>query len=427
MLTQTLPKSKEAFMVRYPRLSIWILLICFLFCVVPITNAADTKELVRKAKADLRAAENTNDMQVKNTKLDEVRKLIDQIKAAEPQNSELGTLESKYRYMNTGREAAKAAVSTPEVDTRRLKEVLDDWNAIIKLDKELYAKTNRFFPHSGGMSYAKEQTDQVLSVIDDVMKNDQPRILAYLKEFSKKYGEPNDEMDKKIYALTPKNPKKGMYDEENQRPSDLPSWCYKNLINRLTWVQETPKNEAKLIMKSVMELIANADFYQDTKRDAQFVEAEAELNRAKRFNPKDTEITQALVSVQTSRKKSQADIQKVLESARFPANVTSFAGPGKIPDLAAAVKTYFNGAYPKEKVLAVSVSGGWVTTKHNILGQPIQWGLPVFCASQQNEPGICRVFKMTVLTGVGVDIPKVPPFTDHWTGDSYRMMIVNLK
>jgi hypothetical protein len=53
--------------------------------------------------------------------------------------------------------------------------------------------------------------------------------------------------------------------------------------------------------------------------------------------------------------------------------------------------------------------------------------LPVFCASQQNEPGICRVFKMTVLTGIGVDIAKSPPFTDHWTGDSYRMMIVNLK
>lgn len=414
-------------MLHYPRLLPWILLGCFLFCMVPIATAGDTKGLIRQARAAIRAAENTNDMQVKNTKLDEARKLIDQIKVAEPQNSEIGTLESKYRYMDTGRQATKAAASSPEVDTGRLKEVLDDWNAIIKLDKELYAKTNRFFPHAGGMSYTKEQTDQVFSVIDDVVKNDQPRILAYLKEFSKKYGEPNNEMDRKIYALTPKNPKKGMYDEENQRPSDLPSHCYKNLIDRLTWVQENPKKEAKLIMKQAMEMIADADFYQDTKRDAQFVAAEAELNRAKRFSPKDAEIAQALGSVQANRKKSQADVKKALESARFPANVSSFAGPGKIPELAAVVKTYYAGAYPKEKVLAVSVSGGWVTTKHNILGQPIQWGLPVFCASQQNEPGICRVFKMTVLTGVGVNIAKAPPFTDHWTGDSYRMMIVNLK
>ncbi len=414
-------------MLPYPQLSRWLIIGYVLFSVISSADAGDSKELARQAKAAIRAAENTNDAQLKNTKLDEARKLIDQIKATDPQNVELKAIESKYRYMDTGREATKAAARSPEVDAGKLKEVLSDWSALIKLDKDLYAKTNRFFPHDAGISYTKEQTDQVLLVIDDVVKNDQPRILAYLKEFSKKYGEPNDEMDKKIYALTPKNPKKGMYDEENQRPSDLPSGCYKNLINRLTWVQETPKNEAKLIMKRAMESIANADFYQDTKRDAQFVEAEAELNRARRFNPKDTEIAQALVSVQASRKKSQADVRKALESARFPANVSSFPGPGKIPELAAAVKTYFTGAYPKEKVLAVSVSGGWVTTKHNILGQPIQWGLPVFCASQQNEPGLCRVFKMTVLTGIGVDIAKAPPFTDHWTGDSYRMMIVNLK
>jgi hypothetical protein len=364
---------------------------------------------------------------MKNGKLDEARKLIDQIKAADPKNGEIGTLESKYRYMDTGREATKAATSAPAVDTGKMKEVLDDWNAIIKLEKDLRAKTNRFFPHEGGMSYTKEQTDEVVSVVGDVIKNDQPRILEFLKGFSKKYGEPNDEMDRKIYALTPKDPKKGMYDAENQRPSELPSWCYKNLMNRLTWVQESPKKEAKQIMKNAMELIADADFYQDTKRDAQFAETEEELNRAKRLSPKDTEIAQALVTLQASRKKSQADVQKALESARFPASVSSFAGPGKIPDLVAAVKTYYAGAYAKEKVLAVSVSGGWIATQHNILGQPIQWGLPVFCASQQSEQGVCRVFKMTVLTGIGVDIAKAPPFTDHWTGDSYRMKIANLK
>ncbi len=318
-------------MLSHPQLSSWMLLGCFLLGMVSIASAGDTKDLIRQAKAALRAAENSNDMQVKNTKLDEARKLIDQIKAAEPQNSEIGTLESKYRYMDTGRAATKAAASAPVVDTGKLKEVLADWNAIIKLDKDLYNKTNRFFPHAEGMSYTKEQTDQILAVIADVVKNDQPRILAFLKDFSKKYGEPNNEMDKKIYALTPKDPKKGLYDEENQRPSELPSQCYKNLMDRLTWVQESPKKEAKMIMKRAMELIADADFYMDTKRDAEFAATEAELNRAKRFSPQDGEIAQALVSLQASRKKSQADVQKALESARFPVTISSFAGPGKAP------------------------------------------------------------------------------------------------
>lgn len=414
-------------MSSHPQLTSLLLIGCFMFGMVPGALAGDTKDLVRQAKAALRAAENTNDVQIKNAKLDEARGLLDKIKAAEPNNPELGMLESKYRYQNSGREATKVATNAPAVDQGKLKETLADWNAIIKLDKELHDKTNRFFPHANGMSCTAEQTDQVLAVINDVTKNDQPRILAFLKEFSSKYGEPNDEMDRKIYALTPKDPKKGMYDEENQRPSDLPSRCYKNLLERLGWVQEGPKQEAKLIMKHALENVANADFYQDTKREAEFAASEAELGRAKRFNPQDGEIAQALATVQANRKKSQADSKKALESARFPASVASFPGPGKIPDLIPAVKTYFTSAYPKEKVMAVSVSGGWIATQHNILGQPIQWGLPVYCASQQNEPGICRVFKMTVLTGIGLNVAKAPPFTDHWTGDSFRMKVDNLK
>ncbi|HAE22068.1 MAG TPA: hypothetical protein DCG47_07070, partial [Spirochaetaceae bacterium] len=112
---------------------------------------------------------------------------------------------------------------------------------------------------------------------------------------------------------------------------------------------------------------------------------------------------------------------------RFPASLSGFPGPGTIPGLTEAVKSYYAGAYPKEKLMAVSISGPWVVTKLNLFEQPIQWGLPVYCASVQDEPGICRVFKMTVLTGIGAGIAKAPPFIDHWTGDSYRMLVANLK
>ena len=192
-----------------------------------------------------------------------------------------------------------------------------------------------------------------------------------------------------------------MYDEANQRPSELPSRCHQELVNRLAWVREKPRLEAKRILNTVSELMAQIDFNTDTEREKRYVEHEAELNRALRFSPGDPEITKYLADLKTNRKKSQADIQKAVEAARFPADTTSFAGPGKIPDLAAA--------------------------KHNIFDQPIQWGLPVYCASQQSDAGVCRVFKMTVLTGVGVGVDEAPPFTDHWTGDSYRMLISNLK
>ncbi len=422
-------------MMMRSRRSRCVLLGILLCGMVTGASATDVKTLVQQAKAALRAVENASDASVRNAKLDEAMNLIAQTRAADPTNSELGTLDSKYRYLAPDRKPGAAtpapAGATPAsaaaADSGKTKQVLDDWNMIIKLEQDLTAKTGRFFPNAENLSYTKDQTDQVLSLVADVLKNDKPRILTFLKTFSGSYGEPNDDMDKKINALTPKDPKKGMYDEANKRPDENPSWAYKKLLDRLSWIQAGPGREAKQIMKDAMESIANADFFQDTIRDSKYAEAEAELTRAKRFNPRDTEIAQALTSVQARRKKSQADVKTALASARFPASVTGFAGPGTIPNLVTAVKTYYAGAYPAEKLLAVSVSGAWVVTKLDIFDQPIQWGLPVFCASEQDEPGVCRVFKMTVLTGIGAGAAKAPPFTDHWTGDSYRMLAANLK
>jgi hypothetical protein len=33
---------------------------------------------------------------------------------------------------------------------------------------------------------------------------------------------------------------------------------------------------------------------------------------------------------------------------------------------------------------------------------------------------------MTVLASEGNNPPKAPPFVDHWTGDSYQMLIANV-
>lgn len=398
-----------------------------MLCSALSSPAADIRETIRSAKAALRAAENTNDAQVKATKLSEARSLIDQIKAAEPGNSELRTLESKYRYLAP--DAPPATPSSPATpgSAGGSPEALKDWTAIVEMHKALRDKTQRFFPNAVNIAYSPEQTAEVIALAADVLKSDRPRILGFLKEFAAKYGQPDDAMDRKIIAMTPKDPKKGMYDEANQRPDDLPSQCYLGLVDRLTWVQENTAQEAKNIMRDAMLKLADAEFIMDTHRDAQYQRIEAELKRALQFNPKDAEISTALGNVQASRKRSAADAKKALESARFPAHAAGFAGPGSIPDLVAAVRQYYAGAYPKERVLAVSVSGGWVVTKTTILGAPIQWGLPVFCAAQQNEAGICRVFKMTILTGIGAGIAKAPPFTDHWTGDSYRMLVSNVK
>lgn len=407
------------------------MLLVMLTLSLALTATADVKDLARKAKAALRAGENTNDQAVLKAKLDEAKELIDQIRAEDPNFVELGAIQARYRSLSGGLKARQDQEAREQaqasIDWNQVRQVIADWEALIKMTKDLRQKTKDFFPNDQNIAYTKEQTDQVLALAADVLKNDQPRILAFLKEFEAKYGPPGDETDRKIIALTPKDPKKGMYDEANQRPSDLPSRCHQELVDRLTWVRENPKLEARKIMKTVSDLMAHIDFIMDTQRDQRYAESEAEIQRALRFAPGDPEITKYLADLRAGRRKSQADIKKALESARFPAAFAGFAGPGTPANLAAQATSYFNANYPKEKVLKVAVAGNWFVAKQNIFGEPIQWGLPVYVASQQDEPGVCRVFKSSVLTAVGLKVAKAPPFTDHWTGDSYRMLVSNLK
>jgi hypothetical protein len=48
-------------MLPYTEVSPWIIAGCLMFCAMAVAPAGDTKDLVRQAKAALRAAENTNE------------------------------------------------------------------------------------------------------------------------------------------------------------------------------------------------------------------------------------------------------------------------------------------------------------------------------------------------------------------------------
>ena len=278
------------------------LLLLLAACLAVPSQAADVKALARQAKSALRAAENTGDQAVLQAKLDEAKALIDQIRAADPEFVELGVIENRYRYLGGGLKARQdqdaKEKAQASIDWTKVKQVVADWEALIKLNDDLADKTGRFFPNDQNISYTKDQTDEVLALVGDVLKNDQPKVLAFLKDFSAKYGPPGDSTDRKVFDLAPKDPKKGLYDEVNQRPSDRPSRCHQQLVDRLTWVRENPRLEAKKIMNTVSQLMDNIDFIMDTHRDARFAEAEAEILRALKFAPGDPEITKYLADIQ---------------------------------------------------------------------------------------------------------------------------------
>ena len=145
-----------------------------------------------------------------------------------------------------------------------------------------------------------------------------------------------------------------------------------------------------------------ADELQNTsgKTDSVYARLETQLRAAQRLDPNNAAIGSELAAFGKQRAGLQAAAAERLKTAKFPAHAGNFTGPGDPKALTAAAIRYFNEVYPKEKAIAASVAGNWVSTKKNLLGQTIQWGLPVYVASiQNNSKEICRVFKMTVRVG----------------------------
>ena len=431
-----------------------VLLFAIVSLAVP-AGAADIKTLVKEANAKFRAIDNTNDDAQAKALFEEAKSLLDQIAAQNPNAPELMILKTKSRRAATRFEtsappappvasAPKAPPAPPTASPPKATpgptepvqpasgpardEVIKDWAAFVQLHADFTQKVNRSFPQPGVIVYEKKNADQVLALIDDLAKNDVPRIKQALKAFGDKYGTEVNIIDRKLFALTPLDNRYGMYDEQNRRPDGSAGQCYTDLVRILSYLGDAPKIEAKRLMKlTVDNILVDMDFFTDTTRDARYADAEADLQLALRFSPEDEDIKTLLAKTKQARKQSGAEIEKALDTAKFPESIKDFAGPGHPRELVAATLTYFNKAYPAEKALAASICGNWISAKHDLVGQTIQWGLPVYVASaQKGSTDVVRVFRMTVLGAQGSGAPKAPPFTDHWTGDSFRMRAKNL-
>jgi len=421
-------------------------LLCGLFQPAP---AADTRTLAREAAAAIRAVENMHDSAAAAAKLKEIRAKLDQIRAADPNFAELRILESKYKRLTGLFGAPPAAPSAPAAKTGApaaavggtgagsapaagKEEALKDWEAIVALKEDFVPRLGEVIPtYVKNIIYDGEHADEALARIAALQK-EAPAVKAKVVAFSAKYGRTADEIDSKIYGLTPKDASISLYDPKNQRPDESPGQAWQKLTDGLTNLEEAPKIEAKNILTRVLQnLDLIESFIMDTERDKRYAAVEEKLLMAARFSPQDAEVREWQSKIKAMRLKSKADIEKALDAARFPAAFSGFAGPGSAADLAASALRYFTqegGWEPNETVVKVVVAGNWVVAATNIFGEPIQWGLPIWAAAYRNDSrDIARVFRLTILTQEGLGVAKRPPWTGVWTGDSFRMRTANVR
>ena len=404
-------------------------------CIVLISLAsadggqpADIKALSKEVNADIRAVEKMTDKNAAVAKIAEIRKKIDAMQKLDPAYFELRGLETKYKRLTNiyGAPAGAAApaakpapsagqaASSPDRD-----QGLKDWQEISQLRRGFLKEVETVIPsYVKNVIYSDLDIDQVVAKIRSLQAQ-APGVKARLEAFRKKYGSDPDEIDRKMEDLNP----------GNQRPPDSAGRCFTELSNGLVNLEEAPKIEAKKILTGVLSSLDRIEnFVADTERDRRYQELEAVIQKGLKFNPQDAELREWALKIKTLRQKSQSDIEKALDAARFPGHMTGFAGPGSVEQLAASCVKYFNESDPAQTTVKVSIAGNWVVAKQNIFGEPIQWGLPIWAVGYKNDNReIARVFKLTIMTGEGLGISKSPPWTGQWVGDSYRMRTANIK
>lgn len=82
------------------------------------------------------------------------------------------------------------------------------------------------------------------------------------------------------------------------------------------------------------------------------------------------------------------------------------------------------------KVLTVFITGPWRVFKKNLLGEPIQYNLPILCAVEyesDKDLNVVRVYDSTLLTEEYKGVKMAPPFLGATVGNSYYIRPSALK
>jgi hypothetical protein len=123
-----------------------------------------------------------------------------------------------------------------------------------------------------------------------------------------------------------------------------------------------------------------------------------------------------------------ASLNAKIDSAQWPAQAAD--SPPDAVQLAKTAKDFLQraaqttaaeGKEPRS-VVAVVVTGPWRIFKRNILGEPIQYGLPVMVGEQwesEKDTDRVRAYQMSMLTEEYKGVEMAPPFIGAAVGDSY--------
>jgi hypothetical protein len=294
---------------------------------------------------------------------------------------------------------------------------------------------------------ALEQTlkEVVPSYVPNILGSDDEATLATLEKFSTGLRRELEKKLKMFSAQYGDTPEKidALYKElaefdwqGDTHPDQMPGTYYKDIQEWMANVPVACSQRAERLVQEASQLQERMSGYANLLTEENVEKLKGLLQTAVRYDEDNAEARELLDTVDKKFSAERAAIEQEIDDAAWPGNYKNFAGPGDPGKLAAAAMEYLQNDEAgrqqddSDHTFAVCVKGDWVAAEKNILGQPIQWGLPIYGAcynSEEKARNVCRVFGLTILTEAGgPGQKKEPPFTGVWVGNIYKMRIANV-
>jgi len=266
----------------------------------------------------------------------------------------------------------------------------------------------------------------LLEQIEQFEKTDLPEIKRKLAAFGEKYGTTKDEIDQKADAMG--------YVNNYYRAS----FFYLQLAQGIENVQKTRTVMADDLIRRAGEMkTRTSKGIHDFARLKQHARIIAWGETAARFDPDNPRVKEFNDGVKAWVAADTKALNAKIDKAGFPK--TSEDAPKDAATLAEEAKVFLQKEEDKlaaekgkevSQVLAVVVTGPWRVFKKNILGEPVQYNLPIATAVQtktEKEQNLARVYLSTMLTHEMKGVKKAPPYLGATVGDSYYIRPAALK
>lgn len=319
--------------------------------------------------------------------------------------------------------AVVACVSTVSAGATE-QEALKDWGNLERaykdMKKDIEPVVPSYAPNIIGSDYTK-----ILAVLDNYEKLMKPKFQKQLDEFSQKYGKTASEINETMKTTV----------KDGEHPSTSAGDIYERLKKFMDNVQQARINKSRTLVQDAQSIQRTIDSFESQANEKNYDKLKQTLGFAIKFNPENKTAKDMLAKVDKQRADKLAAINKRIDETKWPGNYKNFAGPGDSEALAAVALAYLRndegwGGNKKntEHCLAVAIRGNWGSHKKNILGQTVQWYLPIYLAvyKDTDEESVARVFELSVLTREGPGEKKAPPFAGVTVGNIWKIRRKNV-